>query len=99
MTAKLQFGNEEHIKLAQLAKEIEGCAEVIQRSHDCNCGFCDIELEKCPSCLKESDCQFMSIPGTNMSILKCLDCGQKAAYKHVFTTLKSKLKELQTNAK
>lgn len=96
MNAKLQFGNEEHINLVRLATELEGCVEIRTEDHGCDCEYCDYEREHCIACGETDDYLFV---GAGSNIFKCSKCGQKAAYRNMFTSLKFKLKELQSDAK
>ena len=51
MKAKLQFGNETHIKLVRLAEIVyNGKREVCEETHQCDCEYCEIEESetRCP---------------------------------------------------
>lgn len=93
MTAKLQFGNDEHIKLKKLAEQIDECVVIKNVNHDCNCNLCTFEEEHCTSCgeKKEDLFDYINMQG---EILECQNCGQKGVYQRTINELKFKIENL-----
>ncbi len=98
MTAKLQFGNDEHIKLVQLAKKLDECIVIESEKHDCNCQFCEVMVDHCVSCGK-TRVDLFSVINMKDEIMECGDCSAHAVYRCTIYSLKNRLKELEADAK
>lgn len=67
----IQFGDKDSIRLLELGRLMEGAVAIEYKSHECDCEFCDMNMEKCPKCLAESEAQFEEDGDKG----KCKDCG------------------------
>lgn len=105
MTAKLQFGNDEHIRLMQLAAAMENL--YCYCTHYCNCPACGADRE-CNNCgAVDSDKNPFELVRDPLGVLinpfPCADayicsrCDKTLVSDDIKLYLKTKLKELNIN--
>lgn len=88
MTTQIKpvFGDKNQIRLLQLESEYKGIEPIEYIDCDCNCPYCEAEIERCPYCGESDECQLIAD--------ECKDCKKEVIpydVEHEIRLLKHKI--------